>query len=126
MGQKPKEKDGIEYKTLPAVSDLEDSVRRDIIQLLELLDSTTAKIAGLEAVEEDCKQRLEDLQQKCARPGFRFGFLCFASVPVPGRKTLDKMLLMENGVPAKVINDSYKTGEPGTRRTFKRLGEDDD
>ncbi len=114
----------LEFQALPAVADLETKTKQRVIAALELLDQVSAQKAVLEAREEELKAELERLQLEAGRPGFRYGWLCFASVPTKGRKTLDKMLLLENGCPASVLNASYKTGEPGTRCTFKRLSEE--
>ncbi len=117
------EKDRIEYAKLPTVTDLGTETRQRVITLLETLDQVTAEKAKLVDREDDLKQELVKLQKETGRVGFRYGWLCFVAQPVAGRKTLDKMALIENGVPAATIAASYKEGEPGTRCTFKRLPE---
>jgi hypothetical protein len=114
----------MEFKALPPVADLEPKIRKRVLELLELLDQTVATREEAEAAEEAYKLELEELQTAAQKPGFRCGLLCFAAQPTKGRKTLDKMALMENGVPAAIINKSYKEGSPGVRRTFRRLPEE--
>lgn len=115
--------DRIEYAKLPPIDYLETETRQRVIALLESLDQVVTEMAKLADREDDLKQELERLQAASGRPGFRYGWLCFVAQSVAGRKTLDKMLLLENGVSAKTIESSYKEGKPGTRCTFKRLPE---
>lgn len=115
-----------EFASLPPVAELEDAkTRQRVVALLELLDATVAERAALEVREEECKAELEALQTAAKTTGFKYGLLCFVAQPVKGRKSLDRFLLMENGVSAKTIQASYKEGAPSVRRTFKRLGEEE-
>jgi hypothetical protein len=114
----------VEFAKLPLTAELEPSIRKRVVELLELLDQTVATREEIEAAEEAYKLELEQLQTASQKPGFRYGLLCYTAQPTKGRKTLDKMALMENGCPAAVIAKSYKEGSPGVRRTFKRLPEE--
>jgi hypothetical protein len=117
--------DRAQFASLPPVVELEDvKVRQRVVALLELLDQAVAERQKLEQDEEKYKVELGTLQEATNRQGFRYGLLCFMSQPVKGRRTLDKMLLIENGCPADAINLSYKEGKPSIRRTFKRLGDE--
>lgn len=128
MSPEPKEESSnhFAFASLPSVAEMEDNeTRARIMVLLESLDNAVAVRQELEANEEEWKAELETLQAATNKVGFKFGSLCFVSQPTKGRRTLDKMLLMENGVAAKIIQSSYKEGKPGTRCTFKRLAEDE-
>ncbi len=116
-----------EFAKLPAVTSLEDqSIASQVIRALEQLDLITSKKQALEMEEDDLKEKLAELQKKVKLPGFRFGTFCFAAQAVEGRRTLDRMALMENGVPASIIAASYKKGKPSQRCTFKRLENGDE
>lgn len=115
-----------QFASLPIVADLEDTqVRQRVMALLESLDEITARKHELQLEEDDCLEELQVLQKRTGRTGFRHGWLCYAAQEVKGRRTLDKMLLMENGCPGSVIEASYKQGAPSVRQTFKRLTEED-
>ena len=117
---------GSEFKALPPVTSLEDDrARKEIIRLLEELDTLVIEKSKMLGREDQIKDRLEELQQETGRRGFRFGLLCYTAVSVTGHKTLDKMALMEHGVPASVITLCTKEGEPSIRRNFRRLKEDE-
>lgn len=115
----------VAFAALPLTDYLEPTVKIRVRHLLETLDQVAAQRASLEVQEDDLKMELEALQKTTGRTGFRYGFLTFCSQPVAGRRTLDRMLLIENGVAAAIINDSMKTGKPSTRNTFKRLSAED-
>lgn len=113
------------FAKLPQIHDL-DAPRRDrIITLLERLDEVNDQLHKFEDEKDDIFNELVKLQEETARTGFRYGWLCFTAQKVAGRKTLDKLLLMENGCPAAVIKESYKEGNPSIRRMFYRLREED-
>ena len=115
----------IEFASLPPVSEVEDiRTRQRVVALLEQLDKTTAELQELEKRDEALKQELQELQHASGKTGFRYGLLCFLAQQVKGRRTLDRMLLMENGCPASVIEQSFKEGTGSVRRTFKRLPEE--
>lgn len=116
------ESNRFEWGALPAVAALENiQTRQRVIALLELLDQLVTKREELETAEETCKAELEQLQVANSLPGFKYGLLAFASQATKGRKSLDKLLLMENGVSAAIIQSSYVAGKPSVRRTFRKL-----
>lgn len=111
--------------SLPDIADLEPLIQEQVKKLLLSLEVVSQKKVRLLVQEDELKDQLEALQKAANRPGFRFEGLVYTAAPVAGRKTLDKLLLMENGVSAQVISDSMKVGKPSTRVTFKRLTEED-
>lgn len=113
-----------EMSKLPNVMELEDGYRQKVEKLLERLDEVNESRKKLEDEEDDILSELTQIQGKTNQKGFRYGWLCFTATKTAGRKTLDKMLLIENGCPAAVINQSYKEGAPGLRRIFHRLKEE--
>lgn len=110
--------------SLPAVNDLEEPVKKKVICLLEALDHLVFEKNRIASREDEIKDELEQLQRETGRNGFRYGWLCYRAQQISGRRTLDKFMLMENGVPAKTIEQSYKTGKPYMQQTFRRLSED--
>lgn len=123
--EQKEESSRFEFNSLPPVTGLEDvKTRQRVVALLELLDHIVVERTKLEEQEDACKLELEELQRASDKTGFRYGLLCFAAQQVKGRKTLDKMALIENGCPAAVIEKSYKESAPSVRRTFKRLPEE--
>jgi hypothetical protein len=121
------DQDKIAYAKLPLVGNIpQPDKRMKIMELLERLDTITTQKAALLVLEDETKDELEQLQKETGKIGFRHGWLTFCSQIVKGRKTLDKMLLLENGCPASVLNSSYKTGESYVRNTFKHLNQEDE
>lgn len=68
------------------------------------------------------KKELAELQQKNGVEGLRFNKWAFRSLERPGRKTLSKKLLVENGVEAEVIEASMQEGKPFVENRFVYLG----
>jgi hypothetical protein len=118
------DKERLEFKKLPSVSDLETQLRKRVIETLEALDQIVIEKNKLAIQEDEMKDELERLQKESGKTGFRHGWLCFTAQAVAGRKTLDTMMLMEAGVPAATIQSCYKVGRPTTRVTFKHLDEE--
>jgi hypothetical protein len=114
-----------QYINLPLINDLDTQPRQRVIALLERLDKLKEDLHKLGDEEDDILNELTRIQQETGRSGFRYGWLCFTAVKVAGRKSLDRLLLMENGCPAAVIQQSYKEGNPTTHRKFHRLKEED-
>ena len=84
----------------------------------------TEKLAQLNSREEKLKADLNKLRDEAGRPGFRYGSLTFQSIRVSGKRTLDKMLLLENGCPIRVLEASYKEGKPSLHIVFRNLDHD--
>lgn len=120
----PEAYEKFDHKKIPSVDNLKaPAIKATVIALLVRLDKVKADKEKLEIEEDDLKTELEVIQEKVGWTGFRHEQFCFYASRVAGRKTLDKMLLLENGCPASVLNASYKEGQPSMRRTFKRLEE---
>ena len=116
----------VAFAKLPPVAGIQDTGKRlRVMELMEQLETILAQKSNLLVMEDEAKDELERMQKEMAKPGFRHGWLAFCSQQVKGRRTLDKMLLLENGCPAAILNQSYKTGEPYVRNIFKRLDEED-
>ena len=119
------DKEHQELKHLPTIADLDTAQRLEIMNLMEELETVVEQRRALAVREDHLKDELERWQKELKKPGFRHGWLIFRSEVTAGRKTLDKLLLLENGCPAHVLNESYKTGSPSTRVIFKRLEEEE-
>lgn len=115
--------DKVQLKNLPGIEDLKSVTKTRIVLLLARLDRVIAERDALNVEEDDIKTELETIQKATGRAGFRHGTLCFMAQAVAGRRTLDKMLLLENGCPVAALNASYKVGAESVRRTFKNLEE---
>jgi hypothetical protein len=113
-----------EFAELPIVTTLETQVRQRVIALLELLDKVSEDRRKLEDQEDDILNELTKLQEETNKKGFRHGWLCFTAQKVAARRTLDTMMLIENGCPASIIEQSYKEGKPSVHRKFHRLKEE--
>jgi len=125
MTDNTQDHDKSQSASLPLIDCLKPAVRLRVASLLEQLDQTVMDRTLLTIKEDDLKEELERLQKEAGVVGFRHGWLTFCCQPVAGRKTLDKLLLIENGCPASVLKASYVTGKPSTRTTFKHLEEDE-
>ena len=117
--------DSIQYAMLPLVSVLP---KRKMIRATELLEELNSHEYVLDdegreikrsARVDQIKEELQELQGD--QPGLRFSDRCFVARVKSGRRTLDKGLLMENGVAADVIERSMKQGEDYVERTFRRI-----
>jgi hypothetical protein len=118
--------DRTQLSKLPPVADIQADKRARIMHLMEELEVIITQKNALAVLEDEAKDELEKLQMETGKPGFRHGWLVFTAQVVKGRKTLDKMMLLENGCPASILNASYKTGEPYTRSIFKHLTQEDE
>lgn len=110
---------------LPLVDELRNNrLMLRTIRLLEELDlvEETAKINKERA--DEIKEELGVIQSKAGLRGIQYHGLCFAEREMSGRKSLDKMLLIENGVEADTIEASMKTGKPFVERRFKNLNKE--
>lgn len=116
--------DTFQYAKLPSAAGLPEEMRNRVTTLLESLAQVTVEKAKILSREDDIQEELTNLQKSTGQPGFRHELLCFACVPVSGKKSLDKMLLIEAGVSAATIAGCYKQGKPHSRNMFKRLPEE--
>lgn len=115
------EADKIKFAELPLVNEMASSDRNRAKVLLRRL----ARIKQDAEHEKEIKLELNNLQTKYALKGFRHGAFCFTAREMPGRETLDRGLLIENGIDPRIIAESMKTGKSFVERRFKIIGEDD-
>lgn len=121
---KPKNKpepetESIVYAELPDVREIRCGA--EVANLLIELDSVTLMEKAAKERGDEIKLELTATQGAFGLPGLRFETYCFVARAMPGRKSLDKELLLENGVKPQVIKDSMKTGDPYIQRTFKNI-----
>jgi hypothetical protein len=110
------------FANLPDIAEeLKGPERKKVAALLEELGNLQAQTKLNDERSDEIKNILALTQAKHQLNGLRFGNLAFRVLQVPGRKTLDKLLLMENGVDPETIEASMKFGNPSMRREFKRL-----
>jgi hypothetical protein len=115
------------FKTLPEVREVAElKSRKRIIALLTKLAELDLEMKANKTRMDKTKDELETLQNETGMIGFRFEKLCFISREVPGKKTLDKMALIENGVEPEVIEKSMKTGKSYIEHRFKDISDGED
>lgn len=115
------ESESISFASLPLVSVLPKPKMKTAARLLEELEAVIAARESAEEREQEIKLQLEEIQHDAGALGLRYGDLCFIAREKPGRRTLDKGLLIENGVAPEVIEQSMKEGAPYVERRFKRI-----
>jgi hypothetical protein len=118
------EVDSFKYAELPDIrvsEALEVPRMLQAQQLLTELDAVVMMEKTYKDRGEEIKRELETLQLVAKLPGFRLESLCFVARLMPGRRTLDRLLLVENGVDPEVIDASMKLGEPYMERRFKNI-----
>lgn len=121
MARQPfnKDEDAGKFASLPLISVLAKAEMAKARRLLAELEGLVAARKEMEEREEEIKASLEDLQTSSGVEGFRDQGRCFMAAEYPGRKTLDKSLLVENGVTVEQIENSMKEGKPYIMRKFK-------
>jgi len=88
----------------------------------QLLEEAAALEEAIDASQEQLEAIKVELEvMQADQPGLRVGKLAFVSRMSLGRKTLDKVLLMENGVTKAQLDAGHKTGKPFVSRTFKNM-----
>jgi hypothetical protein len=113
----------ISFADLPLVSVLPAKQMKKAKLLLEELEAVKGQAKAFKEREEEINGELRQLQSDAKLPGLRFGTLAFKANEVPGRKTLNVDLLIEEGVEAATIQKCYKTGASYWRCDFKKLEE---
>jgi hypothetical protein len=121
MARQPfnKDEDAGKFASLPLISVLHKDDMKTARRLLQELEGLVAARKDMGEREEDIKNLLADMQEQNSLPGLRDQGRCFCVETIPGRKTLDKSLLVENGVTVEQIEASMKEGKPYDRKTFK-------
>lgn len=126
-----KETESVSWAMLPLISVLDPKSMRKAKLLLEeaaqlqeyidMYEGRLKEILGCKVKDEDVPGELEMIQQAAGLPGLRFGGLCYKASTQPGRRSLDRGLLVENGVPPETIEASMKEGRPFVKREFKKI-----
>ena len=121
------------FTSLPLISVLDSKTMKkakllleELAQLdeyIEMYESRRKEIVGYSDKGKDFPGELEVIQQAAGLPGLKFGRLCYRVSEQAGRRSIDRGLLMENGVRAEVIEASMKEGSPYKRREFKVVPE---
>lgn len=111
------------FTNLPDVTTakLKTADRKTSTALLEELDGLSELSKTTDERITEIKDLLAGIQDRNHLAGLRFGNFAFRTLEVAGRKTLDKALLVQNGVDPETIEASMKEGKPSMRREFKRL-----
>jgi hypothetical protein len=124
--------DSISFMDLPVISKLrkrqEQAYAAELLNELEthtfFTDDSGAEVKREDRIDQ-VKNELEEIQRNNGLAGMRYGRLCFSAQPTAGRKTIVKALLMEKlGLTKEQIDDCTTPGEPGMRRTFKKIDEE--
>lgn len=125
------ERSPIVYAALPLISALPKKQMDKARSLMEEVDlineqmitlqERKIEILGGKQGKVEIQGELEKIQLAAGLDGLRYGDWAYVSSISPGRKTLDKGLLLENGCPPEAIAASYKEGKPFTTRTFRNL-----
>lgn len=121
MAKQPfnKDDDAGKFAGLPLVSVLAKPEMLRARKLLAELEGLVAARKEMEEREDEIKSLLANMQEDNKLPGLRDQGRCFCVESCPGRRMLDKSLLVENGVTVEQIEASMKEGKPFERKTFK-------
>lgn len=122
---KDKERESIRYADLPLISKLPKPLMAEAKDLLEQLDALKTQKDWVTKEYDQAAARLGELQAEAKTSGLRFGRWAFAQIDMPGRETLSKELLVEQGVTPAQIKAATKVGKGYVQRNFRVLeGED--
>ncbi len=108
------------YNELPTTEAILDKKKQAECRLL--FEEMAALLIQMQAIEdrmEEIKMDLEQFQYMVDAPGLRHENYVFTAHEVAGRKTLDKILLQQNGVSKEVIEASSRQAESHMRRMFR-------
>jgi hypothetical protein len=97
--------------------------RARAIQLLQYGHQLMATMRDAEQRLRETKNELAQIQILNDAEGLRYGDLCFMSSTISGRRSLDRTLLLENGVSPSQIEASMKQGESSLRMELCKIGE---
>ena len=123
--EEPKEdKAGGKFVSLPTVESIRNKKERNkVIDLLEEGNLIKASIDRESQRLDEIKDELLLIQEELELPGFRNGRNCFAATWRDGKRSLNKELLIENGVTPEQIQAGYKQGEGYWSKDLKFLDE---
>lgn len=107
-------------ETLSALPELKPSkaAHKSLIAKLNEAHGMKATADKCEARLKELKEEIQTLQQQLDLPSFRAGRFCCITTQTAGRRTLDRTLLVDNGVDPDIIEASYKEGAPSQRTEF--------
>lgn len=91
------------------------------IELFQEAEAISLIISLNKERQDEILLRLDAIQTASGLPGLRFGDLAFRRSDEPGRATLKRDKLLENGVSPEVIAASYEVGKPVVKRVFKKV-----
>jgi len=114
--------EGTHYDGLPTTEAILD--RRKQAECRLLFEEMAALVVQMEALGdrmEEIKLELEQFQYMVDAPGIRHENYVFSAHEVAGRKTLDKILLQQNGVSKEIIEASMRKAESHMRRLFRSI-----
>mgnify|MGYP001557776701 FL=1 len=112
-------KETIRYAELPLISVLEQREMDKARELMEELEAVKARREVEEEREEEIKVELGKIQREAELRGLRWGGWAFCQHDMPGRRTLDKEMLVAKGVGVEVIEACMKQGKGWVQRDFK-------
>ncbi len=121
----------IKRADLPLISTLSQPDMDECAAIFQELDRHTyININDNRVRREDrikqLKAQLADYAIKAKQPGYRHGDLFLTTQHMEGRETLDKGLLMEDGVTAEQIKNGMKRGASYITNVFGRIADKDD
>lgn len=107
-------------ETLSALPELKPAkaAHKSLIAKLNEAHGMKATIDRCEARFKELKDEIQQIQQQLDLPQFRAGRFCCITTQTAGRRTLDKAMLVDNGVDPDIIEASYKEGAPSQRTEF--------
>jgi len=111
----------VHFAALPLISVLSAPQMKQAQSLLEELEAVEAREKGEVERGDEIKRELGKIQVGAGLVGLRFGQLCFKEAQRPGKKTLNKVKLVEKGVAPELIVACTDTGKPFAKREFKKL-----
>lgn len=109
------------FASLPLISTLNKKLFKESQALLEECETINLISSINSERKEEILLRLDAIQTESGLPGLRFGELAFRRSEEPGRATLKRDKLLENGVSPSQIEASYEIGKPVVKRVFKKV-----
>lgn len=109
------------FASLPLVSVLNKKLMKEATDLLQEAQANKFRIAEFQTRQAEVLDRLTEIQRESKQPGLRSGNLAFRWTVTKGRKSLNKVKLIENGVLPSIIEASYVEGEAGEKQEFKEI-----
>jgi len=105
-----------------SVYELERVERKRAMELLKELAHVTEMEKVYKERGDEIKLSLEKIQRGQNLNGLRHERLVFIAKDMPGKRMLDRGLLIENGVVPSIIEASMKTSKSYVERRFKVIG----